>query len=360
MIRPSASLRKVGLILVILSAIVGFGVIKSTIAEMVDTVTSQEVQFQAGTWGKPSLEFRPDEWESLFCATETIVEGELYNTGDAGGDVASDVELSYEVTQGQEFLEDVTFDGDLAGLAGGECRDLAVTATMAEAWLDQPADTEVKLWLYAEPLNRPGHLTQVRLTLMCQCEEPRPVLGLTPIATPTTTPTITVPLTPTATATPLPTATPTITSTLTPTATVTVLPTATPTITSTLTPTATATVTPIPVPSPEPTEEPTATPTSEPTATPTPEPTEEPTPEPTEEPTLEPTATPTSEPTATPMPEPTETPIPEPTATSLPQPTDTATPEPTDTPTSEPTEEPTPEPTVTPTTEPTEEPTATG
>ena len=139
--------------------------LRGTMALLSDQVSGQ-AEFGARSWGRPSLEFHPDEWESTFSTTEAIIEGSLCNTGDAGGDVASDAALSYEATQNADLVRSIAFQGDFASLPGGECRALAVAVTLADAWLSQPAEIEVKIWLFAVPVNRPDHVTQVRLSLI--------------------------------------------------------------------------------------------------------------------------------------------------------------------------------------------------
>ena len=114
--------------------------------------------------GNPSLEFDPDEWIAISSGQTAVSTGDLCNTGGPGGDCASDIHFWWDETSGG-FMDSVQFSGDFALMMGGDCRDLTVTATMAGLWASQPPGTEASAWLYAEPMNRPGHVAQVRLTI---------------------------------------------------------------------------------------------------------------------------------------------------------------------------------------------------
>ena len=114
--------------------------------------------------GNPSLEFDPDEWIAVSSGQTAVSTGDLCNTGGPGGDCATDVHFWWDETS-CGFVDSVQFSGDFALMMGGDCRDLTVTATMAGLWASQPPGTEATAWLYAEPMNRPGHVAHVRLTI---------------------------------------------------------------------------------------------------------------------------------------------------------------------------------------------------
>ena len=120
------------------------------------------------------------------CESVLSLSGEVCNTGDNGGDMAQDVSFRWEETSAG-YIESIGFSGDFAMLPGGECRSLTLTIEMTAGWQAVPAGTEAKVWLYAEPLNRPGHETHVRLTVI---RDDCPSYTATPGATPTASPTV--------------------------------------------------------------------------------------------------------------------------------------------------------------------------
>ncbi|MBK8988319.1 MAG: FecR domain-containing protein [Chloroflexi bacterium] len=121
---------------------------------------------------RPSLSFGPDELEATGCETSYLLTGFLENSGDSPQDAAAEVALGYALLPGTQFVESVTLNpADWESIAAGETVSFNVQVDLGAAWLDAPAETEVKLRLFiTAESNRPGHhFTRLTITLVQTC-----------------------------------------------------------------------------------------------------------------------------------------------------------------------------------------------
>ena len=185
---------------------------------------------------QPVLAFQPGEILQSACAPSYVFNTALLNTADQPDDVAANVELTYTITQGAQFVDTIDLTPDSwPTIAAGQSVTVTTTITTNAAWAAAPAGAEIQVQLsVAAETNRPGgHGTKVTLIAESTC-----VTTSTATATYTSSPTATV----TATPTPSMTATSvgTLTATVTPTVTGSPMPSVTVVPTLTATPGATA------------------------------------------------------------------------------------------------------------------------
>lgn len=166
----------------------------------------------------PSLSFTPDELLSTGCDLDFSLTGTLVNTADEPDDIAANVELTYQIVTGVEYVDTVDLSpATWETIAAGEQVNFAIHARLNQSWSSLPPGSEVKLRVFVlHESNRPDHHpTRLTVTLVNSCAD---------TATSTPTPTVTEAVSSTVTATPTFTSTATFTPTPVITGTVTATP----------------------------------------------------------------------------------------------------------------------------------------
>jgi len=90
---------------------------------------------------RPSLEFRPDDAESLspsYCI-------QIHNTGDEEKDDAKNVEVAISVVKSSEYVSDVNYNPVIGNIENGEFANFCFAINTNSAWNSAPSDTEIKL-----------------------------------------------------------------------------------------------------------------------------------------------------------------------------------------------------------------------
>ncbi|MEJ2706771.1 MAG: DUF5666 domain-containing protein [Anaerolineales bacterium] len=151
----------------------------------------------------PSLSFEPDELEMAVCpangSAEYNLTGTLHNEGEDENDVAANVELSYQITKGAEFVDMVELDPmSWESIPAGEVETFNIHVVLSsEGWANEDDDHEVELRIFiANETNRPDDQTaRLTVNLESNCEDletEEPEVTETISPTETVSPTVTV------------------------------------------------------------------------------------------------------------------------------------------------------------------------
>lgn len=124
----------------------------------------------------PSYEFSPDELETSSCGSRDFdLTGTLKDTSGDAKDYAANVQLGYQIDQGGDNITMVELTpSSWTRIDAGQTVTFNIHVELAEKWLDDPDDKEVKLRVYvASATNRPDHLTgRLTVTLKNGCDQP--------------------------------------------------------------------------------------------------------------------------------------------------------------------------------------------
>jgi hypothetical protein len=122
----------------------------------------------------PFLEFTPDHLEANTCETSLELTGTLSNTGEHPEDVAMNVVLESQVTEGAEFVNSVTLDPQRwESIPAGEQVNFAIKLEMnPETWEGASPDQEIKLRVFiADELNNPDdHEARLSVVVKPGCD----------------------------------------------------------------------------------------------------------------------------------------------------------------------------------------------
>lgn len=158
---------------------------------------------------QPSLGFHPDELRAEGCQPGYTVRGEIQNHGSPPDDYASNVEISYVVLTGGQYISGLNLTPTTwARIEPGQRMSYTLSVSVHEAWRDTPNGAEIKVRLFVVgETNRLGHhQTVATVTIVSRCNIDETTLTPWPTSTPTVIPYGTP--TPTPDGTTTPTATP--------------------------------------------------------------------------------------------------------------------------------------------------------
>lgn len=150
---------------------------------------------------EPVLVFEPETLEGSACGTDFAQSARLVNNGPEPDDYAGNVELGFQVVQGAEFVNGVTFNpSGWEAIDPGEQAIFGIHVNLDEAsWGDAPAGTqvEVRVFVAAEQNQFENHDSNLTVMITNSCDS-----TATPDETGTATETATGTITETVTATP--------------------------------------------------------------------------------------------------------------------------------------------------------------
>jgi len=135
-------------------------------------------------WAKPSLDFIPDDAEGCKEKFTISVKNTATDEGDIEKNTAKNVAIGWEITRGEEYVDNVTFNLPvsnhqihLGNIPPGVKRDIEGEIVTNTSWDTAPLNTEIKIRFFVinedndpdhnESANRPG--LQAHYTLI-QCK----------------------------------------------------------------------------------------------------------------------------------------------------------------------------------------------
>ena len=133
----------------------------------------------AETSARSRLSFDPDELEAAGCGNQFNLAGFLENEATPAEGPVRNVELSFSVLAGHQFVEKVViYPAAWDEIPAGESVPFVVQVTLSMDWLAALPETEVKLQMFiASEMNRPDpRFSRLRITLeqTCQLSEATP------------------------------------------------------------------------------------------------------------------------------------------------------------------------------------------